>query len=134
MIMTKWDKLQMEYRIQDILDNQEYPKRFHHLGRPFLSAYQIAIEYARRYQTEFNSLGIKIGGKEIGKHSSFSQYIGKQLSTRLNKHMLPNIQGGFFSNIHLNDLEFSSIDGPIHSSATEGKYPVSIFRSTKPVK
>jgi len=131
--MTKWEKLQMEYRIQDILNNQEYHKSDHHLGRPFLSAYQIAIEYAQRYRTDFNSLGMQIGGKGIGKNSSFSQYIGRELSRRLEKQTLPDIQGGFFSNSHLNDIEFSSIDGHIHSSATKGKSPISIFRSIKPV-
>lgn len=131
--MTKWDKLKMEERIQVILDKQVYPKLSHHLERPFLSAYQIAIEYAQLYPTDFNSFNLQVGGKGIGRHSSFSQYIGRELSRRLKEHTLPYVQGGFFSNTHLANIEFSSIDGPIHSSATESQYPVSIFRSTKPM-
>jgi hypothetical protein len=132
--MSKWEEYQMESKIQDILDNQEYPKADHHLKRPFLSAYQIAIEYARRHRADFESFGMQIGGKGIGEHSSFSQYIGRELSRRLKEPALPNIEGGFFSNVHLNDIEFSSIDGPIHSSATEGQYPLSVFRSRRPVQ
>lgn len=131
--MSKWDDFQMSDRIQGILDDQVYPKSDHHLERPFLSAYQIAIEYARRYPDDFNSFEMQIGGKGIQEHKSFSQYIGRELSARIRKHTLTDIEGGFFSNLHLRDIKFTSQSDSIHSSSTNSQFPLSIFRSTRPI-
>jgi hypothetical protein len=45
-----------------------------------MSAYQIALALKKAYPAIFAAVNMPLGGKDTNKHSSFSQYIGRQLS------------------------------------------------------
>lgn len=45
--MSQWEDFRFEERIRQILQEVTYYREDHHFGRPFLTAYQIGIEYAR---------------------------------------------------------------------------------------
>ena len=59
--MSIWNDYSIELRIRDILD-VESRREGHHFGRPFLTAYQIAILFAERYQEDLDAIGKEIGG------------------------------------------------------------------------
>jgi hypothetical protein len=101
--MTDWAKHSFADRIRDIL--AAAPAQEHHLGRPFLSAYQIAIEFALRHPDALAEMDIPIGGVGSGPRS-LAQYIGRELSRRCGAGELPEIGGGFFSDLHLASLSF----------------------------
>lgn len=57
---TFWEQHHCEERITAILNDVTYvPKPEHHFGRPYLSAYQLAIEFKQRYRDSFDAIAYK---------------------------------------------------------------------------
>lgn len=126
--MSKWQDLNIELHIREILNGVEgYPD--HNSEKPFLTAYQIAIEFNQRFRVEANELGFQVGGKGIDEHNSLSQYLAGQLSQRINSGELEDIEVAFISNDNLSEISFTNYDEPlIVSSLTNTAYPLSMFR------
>ena len=78
--MNQWQDLDIENKITQILQDAPNALKGHHLGQPFLTAYQIAIEFSLRYPKETALLGFPIGGVGIGRRNSLAQYMAKELS------------------------------------------------------
>lgn len=125
--VSHWQELGIETKILEVLASVPQYDPTHHLGRPFLTAYQLAIEFAIRHPDEAARLG-PIGGAGTGQHSSLSQYLAHELSTRIASGELSQVEGGFLSNQHLNDINFRHQGSLIHSSLTGSQYPLSMFR------
>jgi hypothetical protein len=128
--MNKWQQFDIENKVTEILQDAPNVLKDHHLGQPFLTAYQIAIEFAERYPEEFKQLKLPIGGAGTGKHNSLAQYLAQQLSRNIKSKRITHIEGGFISNLHLHDINFdtNSQDRLIHSSLTKTWYTLSMFR------
>ena len=47
--MHYWKELDIENKVTKILKDAPNALKDHHLGQPFLTAYQIAIEFEKRY-------------------------------------------------------------------------------------
>ena len=124
--VTTWEQIDLTPRILDILGSVPRQEG-HHLGYPFLSNYQIAIEFALRYPSDFEAIGMPIGGAGTGEHNSFPQYIGRELSRRCREELRDRIEGGFFSDQCLARLTFRYRDQLIESSLI-GTYDMSVFR------
>ncbi|MBI5204930.1 MAG: hypothetical protein HZA11_08440 [Nitrospirae bacterium] len=125
--MSIWNEMQVADRILAILREEVYPQEDHHFGRPFLTAYQIAIELHRRHSEIATRLDHPIGGRDTGLPYSLAQYVGRELSRRIPEE-LPQIEGGFLSNTHLANIVFNFEDGQIESSLTDTQYGVSMYR------
>jgi len=129
--MSRWEEMQFEDKIRSILRETQYVVRpDHHMAPPFLTAYQIAIEFAHRFPDEFQRTGLRIGGQGLGEHNSLAQYIARELSRRIQS---PNpeirdIQGGFLSNKHLLGISFDNDGTRIDSSLTDSQFDLSMFR------
>ncbi|MDO5518508.1 MAG: hypothetical protein Q4F66_13215 [Clostridium sp.] len=127
--MNKWETYDLERKLKKILSKEKYkPDPEHHLGRPFLSAYQLAIEFAKTYPHEFEEIGLPIGGKGIGRKKTLAQEIAKRLSQGIKNGTITGIEGGFFSHENLKEMTFKYDDGEIISSLTTGKGDLSMFR------
>ncbi|MGH4049958.1 MAG: hypothetical protein ACREVX_01180 [Clostridium sp.] len=126
--MSNWIIYDCENRIREILLRSEYKKEpGHHLGKPFLSPYQIAIEYDKTFHNDVLSMGYVVGGKGVNTKTSLAQYIGRELSKRIKNITITDIEGGFFSNKDLEEISFNH-GNIIISSATGGIQDLSIFR------
>ena len=123
--MDYWQEFEIETKVVAILSNVR--SKDHPLGRPFLTAYQIAIEFSRLHPGIAAALGEPIDGRGVGVLYSLSTYLAKQLSEHIRDGSLQNVEGGFLSNLYLNDISFTSEDEPI-SSLTGANSPLSIFR------
>jgi hypothetical protein len=124
--MAQWDEYNFKDRIREILRDVHYYKENHKFGRPFLTAYQIAIEFAQRYPEDFRQIGLQVGGEGIGQRNSLAQYIAGQLSRRIDD--LADFEGSFISNNYLNELSFENNDVYVKSSLTDTEYDLSMFR------
>ena len=124
--MTIWEDFLIEARVRAILD---VPPRGpgHHFGRPFLTAYQIAISFAERFPSDHSLIGKHIGGKGAGPSQSLAQYLAWQLSARIKNHRLPGIEGADLHGTHLRKLEYHSKQGDLESS-TGSSAELSMFR------
>ena len=79
--MSIWQDHSIETRIREILAS--VPDDGHHFGRPFLSAYQIAIAFDQRFRHEADLIAKPVGGKDTGRHDSLAEYFANQLSRRI---------------------------------------------------
>ena len=125
--MTRWDDFAFEDRLREILRTAPVHAPDHHLGRPFLTSYQLAIAFTERYPAETVQIGLPIGGAGTGVHNSLAQYIGGELSRRINTGQLHDIEGGFLSDFRLASLSFRHENGEISSSII-GAWDTAIFR------
>jgi hypothetical protein len=120
---SDWTKYNFEAEIRKILQNKYHkPDPKHHLGRPFMTAYQIAIELNNNNPSIAQALGLKIGGKGIDEKHSLSQYIANQLSTRIKSGQITDIEGAFIALDDINKLEFENNIEPSNDN------DISIFR------
>lgn len=123
--MASWWNSTIENNIREILRGVRYgPNPRHHLGRPFLTAYQLAIEYHRRFPELGRQLGLTTGGKGSGWPSSLPQQLARELSQRIKSGEIRDIEGGFLSKLHRTDISFNGPYGIVESSVRD----ISIFR------
>jgi len=126
---SKWEELQLEDKLIDILRHSQGHPQKHHFELPFLTAYQLAISFAQQYPNDALSLGYEhIGGKGIGTQTSLAQYLAGQLSVRIKEGSIKNVEGRFLSNQHLKEISFNNGGEPIVSSLTDSQFPLSMFR------
>lgn len=123
--MAYWWNSTVENNIRTILGSLYYRRNpNHHLGRPFLTAYQLAIEYHCRFGNLPGQPSLPIGGRGVQVHRSMAQQLARKLSQRIHSGELRDIEGGFLSELHRNDISFNSPYGLVNSSVAD----ISIFR------
>lgn len=127
--MSLWEELEIEEKIIQILREVKKRAPIHHLGRPFLTAYQIAIKFAENYPDEVNRLNLPVGGVGTGQHRSLAQYIARELSQRIKKRQITSVEGGFLSNDGIEELNFKfNNEETIQSSLKGDESALSLFR------
>ncbi|MCL4266068.1 MAG: hypothetical protein KJ069_22855 [Anaerolineae bacterium] len=124
---SKWQQYDIEVKLMNILRETPDEAGGHHFGRPFLTAYQIAIEFAQRHPEVVTALGHPVGGQGIGVHYSLASYLAQQLSVRIRDGLIP-VEGGFLSNKHLHAIAFDHNDELIISSLTNTQFTLSMYR------
>jgi len=124
---SNWQTFGIEDKIRQILISVEALSPSHHFNGGFITAYQLAIEFAKRFPAEAQKLGYSVGGKGLGSYNSLAQYLALQLSKRIKSLKITDIEGAFLANLHLADLIFD-YSPPIHSSVLENTSGTSMFR------
>ena len=107
--MSLWRNEDIANKLVDILRTIDYKEGHHHFGKPFLTSYQLAIEFEKRFPAVANMLPAhsEIGGEGTGEYNSLSQYIGRQISGHYDDMRALGIECGFLSSNDLVKLEFS---------------------------
>ena len=122
--MSIWSDLNLNKKIVSILSKIDYQDPTHHFGKPFISAYQLAILLTEGYPQVYQTIGKPIGGEGIGERTSLAQYLARELSTRIKSGEINNIEGAFLSNKKLKDILFKHGNDEIKSSVND----LSMFR------
>ena len=125
--MSKWEELEIEAKVIDILRHAEGHPEEHHFRLPFLTAYQLAIAFAQRFPNDVQNLGFPVGGEGIGQRNSLAQYLARELSRRIHTGSIHTIEGRFLSNQFLEQISFLFGNEVIVSSLTNTQYPLSMF-------
>ncbi|SKA88611.1 hypothetical protein SAMN05443428_1099 [Caloramator quimbayensis] len=127
--MSNWQVYNFENRIRDILSNVNYsPNPFHHFKRPYLSAYQIAIEFNRLYPNDVTKMGYVVGGDGSNTNKSLARYIANELSKRIKAGEITDIEGAFISSNFLKEMVFDNNGQDVISSSLGSEYDLSMFR------
>ena len=124
--MSDWTDFGMREMVLNILAENAGSEE-HHLGNAFMTAYQIAIVLKVKHHQLFNRLDLAVGGKETGESPSLAAYLARQLSQAI-KNGDPDIEGGFLSSNHLQQLSFLDKAEVVVSSMTSTERGVSLFR------
>lgn len=127
--MSVWGEHAVESKIIDILKETPYQET-HHFGRPYLSAYQLAISMDRRWPEVRTAVGNPpVGGLGIGTRNSLAQYLAGELSRRIKSGDLTTVEGAFLTDEDLVELVYVESDGRrVTSSLTGSGYDLSLFR------
>ena len=123
-----WEDNDLEQKIVDVLADVTYAKPDHHFGRPFVTAYQLAILFRERYPEEYERFGHPVGGKGSGVQYSLASYLAGQLSRKIRSGQVTRVKGSFLSNEHLLRIEFDDAGETVASSSTYSQYDLSMFR------
>jgi hypothetical protein len=106
------------------------------MGRPYISAYQIAIRVQIDYPATFAAIGKPVGGAGQGQ-GTLAQYIGQELARRIKgSEDLAYVagddryffEGGWLSYWELASLMFQSPSGPVEATPNVAGYDLAIFR------
>jgi hypothetical protein len=127
--MSVWGEHEVESKITDILTETPHQEA-HHFGRPYLSAYQLAIAVDRRWPEVRTALGNPpVGGLGIGTRNSLAQYLARELSRRIRSGDLTTVEGAFLTDEDLVELVYVESNGQrVTSSLTGSGYDLSLFR------
>jgi len=121
--VSMWESSGIENAIREILTRQHPVAPNHRFRRPFLNAYQIAIEIQDNYSTIFNLIGKPVGGEGSGE--SLARYIACELSSIIKNNRIAYIEGAFLSSQHEQTLSYN---GGVVSTLTDSGYDLSIYR------
>ena len=110
---------------QILKDCPEY-QHDHHLGRPFMSAYQIAIQFAKAHPLHSSVKNREVGGTGKGPAHSLAQRIALSLSKAIKEGKAPDIEGGFISHEFMGGPWF--VDHKGQEVRPSGSAAHSIFR------
>lgn len=121
--MSKWADHDMDDRILAILSDVPINNpNGHAFGRPFLTAYQVAIEFERRWPDAFVAIGKPLGGSGSGQYDTLAQYIANQLSRRIrDAHNDHPVEGAFMSNRRVHEFTFDMANGDTLNSSSAGR-------------
>lgn len=100
----------------------------HHMQRPFLTAYQIAIRFSQRFPSHPSVTHLPLGGKDTGQYQSLAQTIARFLSQKLASGGGQGIEGGFLSHQDIQSIELAAGTTTILPSTLKTKEAESIFR------
>ena len=117
--------------VRDVLKTQVVPVMGsgskHHFGRPFMTAYQIAIK-VRRLHPSFKPQ-LPLGGAGTGPGDTLARVVAHDLSVAIANGNANDIEGAFLSNAYELKLVYQDEAGNnICSSLTDSDRGVSIFR------
>lgn len=126
MSQSIWEEFQLEDKIFQILDVESHNPD-HHFGRPFQTPYQIAILFKALFPNDFSRIDKPVGGKGTGQKDSLAQYFANELSQRINKGLITNIEGRFLHRKHLLTLQYDD-EGKVVESSTMQAYDLSMYR------
>ena len=125
--MSRWSELDIERKIIDIFQDVPPYEVEHHMGPPFLTAYQLAIKYNRRHDGDVALLGLTVGGAGTGRYNNLAQYLARQLSKRISDGD-SQFEGGFLSDQDLKEMVFDDNGRDVKSSLTGDPLITSVFR------
>ncbi|MBK5221392.1 MAG: hypothetical protein JJE52_00640 [Acidimicrobiia bacterium] len=128
--MSMWSEHDLTEKVIQILTDVHCNNDVHHFGRPYVSAYQIAIEMQRRFPGTVSAIGKPIGGAGTGQHNSLAQYLSNELSKQIERldDEYP-VEGAFFSNEHASAITFTGAEGAVVTSSLVGTdFDMALYR------
>lgn len=98
-LVNVWKERDVANKIINILKDVVYKDETHHLGNPFLTSYQLAIEFKNLHPGTVDSLPYhnEIGGADSGIKNSLSQYLANQISKHYDEMKKLGVEGAFLS-------------------------------------
>ena len=130
--MSVWEEQGVEAAVLEALHELgTHGDGGHHFGRPWVTAYQVAIAVHAAHPGIAEALRVTIGGSGTGARNSLAQYLARELSGRIKRDGASYpVEGSFISNKHLTSLTYQDATGQaITSSLTGSGYDLSLFRA-----
>ena len=108
--MSKWIQHRITDRVREILrdlpPNQSYP-----IGRPFMTAYQLVIEFGVRFPMEAADIASAIGGQGEGPFA-LTNYLPRWLADGILHGRIVDIEHSVLTGQHIKELKFEGEVNP----------------------
>ncbi|MGW6445336.1 hypothetical protein [Lentzea sp. NPDC055074] len=121
MSLSLWEEHGIQNKVTAALDQD---------GRPYLTAYQLAIKLERAHPGLAERLGKPLGGMGVGVRNSLAEYLGAQLAGRIDREgpAFP-VERAHLSSEDVREIRFAGLDGgDLVSSVTGSGYHLSLYR------
>jgi hypothetical protein len=123
----------MDGLVERILGDVRQVDESHHFGRPFMTAYQLAIKLRQRHRETADALHREVGGRGTGVPTSLSQILARELSRRIRQAQEAGetypVEGAFLSNDGITGLSYANPGGdPVASSLIGSPKDLALFR------
>ena len=128
--MSIWEQHDLTTKVVEVLHGVHCNNDQHHFGRPYITAYQLAIELQRVHPETADAIGKPLGGSGVGQHNSLAQYLANELSRRIKAQgaYFP-VEGAFLSNENARSMTFTAANGDAVTSSLVGTgFDLSLFR------
>jgi hypothetical protein len=125
-----WKEYDFEEKIKTILRRHANIEKMS-WGSPYITAYQLAIEFSKSYPGTVNDLGWKVGGVQCGNRITLSKYIASQLSKRINSGEIKDIEANLLCCSNISNISFNSDNKTIRSTLVGSGSYLSMFRFVK---
>ena len=116
---TLWERHEIHRKATQILRSR--------LGE-FLTAYQLAIEFERTFDRGTDYPDYAVGGEGGGSDSSMTFYLAGQLSDRINRGEVTDIECARLSHLHMKRLTFENEGPEIGATTIRSRDSQFIFR------
>ena len=127
--MSVWADLDVENKILETLSDVHLVNDYHHFGRPYMTAYQLAIKLDARYPEVKAALNVTVGGAGTGERASLAQYLARELSGRIKRDPHHPVEGAFVSNEAVRELVYEGAGGQLVTSSLTGSgFDLSLYR------
>jgi hypothetical protein len=132
--VSRWAELDLTTKVLDVLTALDSKGTEHHFGRPYVTAYQLAIEFQRRHPDTVAALAKPLGGVGTGQETSLAQYLANELSKQIKAQGASHpVEGAHLSDQHIKSLTLNGPDrSQVTSSLTGTGFPLSMFRLRPP--
>ncbi len=127
--MSIWDEQNVLDHVLASLNSVPLVNDAHHFGRPWLSAYQLAIKVNELAPQVATALGVTVGSRGTGSQTSLAQYLARELSRKIKADGSYPVEGAFLSNERVRAITYVGPDGDdLTSSLTGSGFDLSLFR------
>lgn len=123
--MSAWHDYNVPALVRIILGGSGHDETYRS-GRAFLTAYQIAAEFARLYAQEAQGIAASVGGRGRGPFA-LSTYLAKQVADHVRRGELPDIEVTFLSARGITSMGFN---GGVQATTLQNDHGLTMFRLT----
>jgi hypothetical protein len=124
--MSMWEEFQVEQNVRQILAAQAVDTRYG-AGRPYLTAYQIAVEYKAGFRANFGNLQMQMGGARKGPYG-LPTYLARELAGRIKDGRIRDMQIAFLGYEHIKDLIFDDEGRDLKATTAQARWGTTLFR------
>lgn len=126
--MSFWQENDLTPKVEDVLGRFEPDPARQHLGRPFVTAMQLAFMFQKHYPGIVRLLGLEPGGTEVRDTNSLAVYFANELSTRILTGRVTSVELAPLANVHLDRLAFSHHGAPFEAHTDIFHPDLTLFR------
>lgn len=102
------------------------------VGDNFVTAYQLAIQFAKDHGEVVDKLDLKIGGEGTGERQSLASYLAREIRRHKRAGDMGEVDMAFLSNKCIEDIYFKDGEGETFKSSIKGgDKEISMFRLKK---
>lgn len=122
-----WDQYDVTNCVRQILRSYT-PDTTYSTGRPFLTTYQLAIEFTHQFPQIANTITASTGGEGHGPYA-LTTYLARWLPDRITNRGVTDIELRFLAPTHISSIQLDSGQTIISTTTDQAGFNSTMFRA-----